>query len=301
MKRRSVLAAIGGAILPTAGCLGAAGRDGLLDSCSDDTHFSLQEVTVPHVSNEFSTYIESLPYATQTVVTRALDTAAGESTSRGYYSLHPSKEYVVTESTDYYHVETTDFNATETTGYEYSVDIGVDESSLPNTSRIHSFADLPAHDRESLRKAVGDPHLLHAPHYSFSAVFAYENEERRHRSMFVPETDSHHFQWNDVLLRLVFDEQRTVEITSTTVSTKRVAESPEAFFRHVRRERGAVLGPLPSQQRDIVTQAIEGTYTECRPYSDAFSNLRRQLTVEDNRHKSLARYDDNWYFVDLSR
>lgn len=270
MKRRSVLGAIGVAILPTAGCLGAPGRDGLLDSCSDGTRFSLQAVTVPHVSNEFSTYIESLPYAAQTAVTHALDTDTGESTSRGYYSPHPSKEYVATESTDYYHIKTTDFNATETTGYEYSVDIGVDESSLPNTSRIHSFAELPAHDRESLLSAVGNPHLLHAPHYSFSVAFAYENEKTRHRSMFIPETDSHYLRWDDVLLRLVFDEQRTVDITSTTVSTELVAESPEEFFRYIRRERGTVLAPLTSQQREIVTQAIEGTYTECRPYSDAF-------------------------------
>jgi hypothetical protein len=233
-------------------------------------------------------------------VTQALESETGESTSRSYYSLHPPKEFVVTESADFYRVETTDFDATETMGYEYSVDIDVDDSSLPNTTRIHSFADLPAHDRESLRSAVGNPHLLHAPHYSFSATFAYESEERRDRSMFVPETDSHYLRWNDVLLRLVFDEQRTVAITSTTVSTELVAESAEEFFRHIRRERGTVLGPLTDQQRDIITQAIEGTYTECRPYSDAFSNLRSQLTDENDRHNALARYADNWYFVHLS-
>jgi hypothetical protein len=255
---------------------------------------------VPYGSNEFSTYVQSLPHAAQTVVTHALETETGEATSRGYYSPQTAKEYVVTESEDYYHVETTDFDAVETAGYEYSVGIGVDESSISNTTHIYSFADLSAHDRESLRSAVGDPHLLHAPHYSFSAIFAYENEEQRHQSMFVPETDSHYFRWNDVLLRLVFDEQRTVEITSTTVSTELVAESPEEFFRYIRGERGTVFGPLTDQQRGIITQAIEGTYTECRPYSNAFSDLHRQLTDEDNRHNALARYDDNWYFVHLS-
>ena len=165
MKRRAVLAAIGATGLPTAGCLRVLDRDGQSDSCADGTHFSLQQVTMPHGQTEFSTDVESLPYAPQTLVTHALDSETGESTSRSYYSLHPPKEYVVTESTDFYHVETTDFDTTETTGYEYSVDIGVDGSSLPNTTRIHSFADLPAHDRESLLRAVGDPHLLHAPHY----------------------------------------------------------------------------------------------------------------------------------------
>jgi hypothetical protein len=300
MKRRAVLAAIGVTGLPTAGCLQVLGRDGQSDSCADSAHFSLQQVTVPHGQNEFSTYIESLPYAPRTLVTRALESATGASTSRSYYSLHPPKAYVVTESTEFYRVETTDFDTTETTGYEYSVDIGIDESSLSNTTRIDSFAALPAHDRRSLRSAVGDPDLLHAPHYSFSVMFAYEDEERRHQSMFVPKTDSHYLRWNDVSLRLAFDERRTVEITSTTVSTERVAGSPEEFFRHIRRERGTVLGPLTDQQRDIITQAIEGTHTECRPYSDAFSALRSQLTSEDGRHHALARYDDDWYFVHLS-
>lgn len=302
MKRRSVLAAIGLTSLPTAGCLEAVSRAGRSDSCTDGTHLSFQTVTVPHVSNEFSAYLDSLPYAAQTVVTQALDTETGEATARSYYALQPSHEYVVTESKDYYRVTATDFDATETTGYEYSVDIDVDESALPNdNNRIHSFAELPAHDRESLLSAVGNPHLLHAPHYSFSVVIAYETEQRRHRSLFVPETEHSYLQLNDVVLRLNFDEQRTVEITSTTVSTRRVAESPEEFFRYVRREHGTVLGPLTSHQQDIVTKAIERTYTECRPYSDAFSDLREQLTVEDSKHTSLARYDETWYFVHLSR
>ncbi len=300
MKRRTVLAVIGVTSLPTAGCLRMLGRDGQSDSCPDSTHFSLQQVTAAHGQNEFSTYLESLPYASQALVTHALESETGESTSRSYYSLHPTKRYVVTESADFYHVKTTDFDATETAGYDYSADIGVDESTLPNTTRIHSFTDLPAHDRESLLSAVGDPHLLHAPHYSFSAVFAYENEEQRDRSIFVPETDNLYLRWNDVLLRLDFDEQRAVEITSTTISTELVAESPEEFSRYIRRERGTTLDSLTSQQRDIITQAIERTYTECRPYSDAFSDLRSQLTDENNRPNALAQYDDNWYFVHFS-
>ncbi|MDS0282014.1 hypothetical protein [Haloarcula onubensis] len=234
-------------------------------------------------------------------MTHALEAEGGEATSRGYYSPHTSKDYVVTESEEYYHVETTDFDATETTGYEYAVDIDIDDTAVPATGRIHSFAALPAHDRESLRDAVGNPHLLHAPHYSFSVVFAYENAALRRRSTFVPEAESHYLAWSDVLLRLVFDERRTVEITSTTVSTTRVAESPAEFFEYIRGERGAVLGPLTDQQRDIVTQAIEGTYTECGTASDAFSALREQLTEADDRHRLLARYDGDWYFVHLSR
>jgi hypothetical protein len=234
-------------------------------------------------------------------VARALESETGAATSRSYYSLRPSKEYVVTESTGFYRVEATDLDATETTGYAYAVDIDVDGSSLPDDARVHAFPDLPAHDRESLLGAVGDPHLLHAPHYSFSAVFAYEDEELRDRSMFVPETDGRHLRWNDVLLRLAFDERRTVEITSTTLSAELVAESPEAFFSHIREKRGTVLDPLTERQREVVTQAIEGTYTECRPYSDAFGGLRSQLTDEDGRHDALARYDDDWYFVHLSR
>lgn len=286
-------------ITAAAGCLTSFSQ---ADSCSDESDFSLDEATATGVSNEFSTPVDGLSHATQTVVSDALDADSGESTSRDYYSPHPHTEYVVTGTdTHYYHVETTDYDRVETTGYEYSAEIDIDESSLSASDRVRSFAELPSHDRESLLDAIGNPHLLHAPHYtSFTVVFAYERDETQNQSVFVPGGSKHYLKWEETLLRLTFDEQRTAGITSTTVSTELVAESPGEFVEYVGSEHGVVLDSLTSQHRDIITQAINGTYAECKPYSEAFSDLREQLSTQDRRSVLLVRYNGDWYFVHLS-
>lgn len=140
---------------------------------------------------------------------------------------------------------------------------------------VRSFTELPAHDRESLRSAIGNSGLLHAPHYtSFSVMFAYEQTEIRDQSVFTPDGATHYLEWDETLLRLTFEGQQTVEITSTTVSTELVATSPAAFTDHIGDNRGVVLDSLTTQQQDIVTQAIDETYTECEPYSEPFNDLR---------------------------
>lgn len=91
-------------------------------SYSEGTDLSLVEAVDANVSNEFSTPVGGLPYATATVVEEALRT--GEATARGDYALRLQTEYVVTDpEAHYYRVTTTDHDRTETTGYEYAVEI----------------------------------------------------------------------------------------------------------------------------------------------------------------------------------
>ncbi|SDY93356.1 hypothetical protein [Halopenitus persicus] len=290
---------IGGlSITATAGCLTSFSRS---NSCSNEGSFSLDEATETGISNEFSTPLDGLPYATQIAVTDALDADSGESTSRGYYSPNPRTDFVVTgPEAHYYRLETTDHDGIQTTGYEYSVEIGVDESKLSDGVTVRSFRELPIHDRESLRGAIGNPGLLHAPHYtSFSVVFAYEHTNVQAQSVFIPERATHYLEWDETLLRLAFEEQRTVVITSTTVSTELVATSPDGFKEHIGNNRGVLLDSLTTHQQDIVAQAIDGTYTECEPYSEPFSDLRERLSVGDDGVVLLVQYDSDWYFCHL--
>lgn len=292
--------------LQATGVAGAAFLAGCLtspfggSSCSDQTDLSFVEATDAHISNEFSRSAEGLPYATNTAVTAALET--GEATSRGYYSPELRTDYVFTDSqTLYYRVETSDHDAVETTGYEYSADIDIDPSSVPSNESIHPFSELPVRDRESIHSAIGNQGLLHAPHYtSFSVVFTYEHDDSRADSLFVPETDVMYVEWDDVVLRLEFEEQRSVQITSTTVTTERVATSLAAFAEYVGQEYGIVLEELTSQQRDIVTQAIEDGYTECESYSEPFADILDELSTSDREYASLARYESALYFVHVS-
>ncbi|MFW5917635.1 MAG: hypothetical protein ACOCRD_04420, partial [Halorubrum sp.] len=163
-----------------------------------------------------------------------------------------------------------------------------------------SFAELQHHDRESLRSAVGNAGLIHAPHYPpFPVTFAYERVEVRDQSAFVPEVDARSLRWDGVLLRLRFDERRTVPITSATIETDPVAESPAAFRTHVGDGRGVVLGSLSARQREIVERSIDDEYSECRPYSEPFAELREGLSTSDGGVAPLARYGADWYFVTL--
>ncbi|MUW13846.1 hypothetical protein GJ633_03575 [Halorubrum sp. CBA1125] len=122
----------------------------------------------------------------------------------------------------------------------------------------------------------------------------------RDQSVFVPDGTTQYLEWDETLLRLTFEEQRTVVITSTTVSTERVATSPDGFKAYIGDNRGVVLDSLTTQQRDIVDQAIDGTYAECRPYSEPFSDLRERLSARDDSVVLLVQYDDDWYFGHLS-
>ncbi|WP_323677626.1 hypothetical protein [Halorubellus sp. PRR65] len=261
----------------------------------------MQEATATGISNEFSTPLDALPYATQVAVTEALDANTGESTSRGYYSPDSGTDFVVTgRGARYYRIETTDHDGTQTTGYEYSVEIDIDESAVSDGVTVRSFTELPAPDREALRSAIGNSGLIHAPHYtSFSVVFAYERTDDQGQSVFIPDGATHYLEWDDTLLRLTFKEQHMVEITSTSVLTELVATSPGEFKEHISDNRGIVLDSLTTQQQDIVVQAIDGTYTECEPYSEPFNNLRESLSIRDDGAVLLVQYNADWYFGHL--
>lgn len=299
-SRRQALRAAGVAGITTvAGCLTSLSRT---NSCPGEIDFSLQQATEAGVSNEFSTPVDGLSHRAQSVVSAALGAESGESTSRGYYSPRPHTDHVVTGAGPrYYHVESTETDRVEVTGYEYSAEIDIDESSLSDDEETHSFAELPSPDRESLLAAIENPHLLDAPHYtSFSVVFAYEHADVQNQSVFVPGRNEHYLEWDDTWLRLTFEGQRTAEITTTTISTELVAESPDEFVEYIGSEYGAVLESPTSDHRDIITEALNGAYTECRPYSNAFNDIREQLSTRDSRVALLVRYNGDWHFVNLS-
>jgi len=288
------VAALAGRLSPVSGsdpCLG-----------SDEGTLDLDEATATGVSNEFSTPLDRLSHATRVTVADALETETGEATARGYYLPDPRTEFVVTgPGAGYYRLRVTERDRVQTTGYEYAVEIDVDDSALPDGEAVRSFAELPAHDRESLRSAIGNPRLVHAPHYgSFSVVFAYEDTDVRDRSAFVPGGDTRYLEWDGVPLRLTFEERRKVGVASATVATELVATSPSEFRDHVGDRRGVVLDSLPADQRDVVDRAVDGTYAECEPYSEPFSDLRERLSTRGDEGASLVRYDGDWYFCHLA-
>jgi len=213
--------------------------------------FSLDEATVTGISNEFSTPLDGLPHATQVAVADALNADSGESTSRGYYSPDPRTDFVVTGPEAHYsRIETTDHDGTQTTGYEYSVEIDIDESTLSDGVTVRSFTELPAHDRGVTPQC--DRKFRAPPCTTLHVVLSHVcvRTDRDTGSVRVhPDGATHYLEWDETLLRLTFEGQQTVEITSTTVSTELVATSPAAFTDHIGDNRGVVLDSLTTQQR----------------------------------------------------
>jgi len=302
ISRRRALRAIGGVgVAALSGCLSPVSRSDRCPGSAEGT-LDLNDATATGVSNEFSRPLDMLPHATRVPVANALETETGEATARGYYRPDPRTEFVVAgPGPDYYRLRVTEHDRIQTTGYEYAVEIDVDDSALPEGGPVRSVAEVPAHDRESLRGAIGNPGLLHAPHYtSFSVVFAYEDADARDRSAFIPGRDTRYLEWDGVPIRLTFAERRPVEIASATVRTERVATSPNEFRDHVGERRGVVLDSLPADHRDVVDRAIDGGYAECEPYSEPFGALRERLSTDGDEVAPLVRYDGDWYFCRLT-
>ncbi|MFC6976879.1 hypothetical protein ACFQL1_22690 [Halomicroarcula sp. GCM10025709] len=299
-SRRGVLRAVGAtSVGAVAGCVTDESRSA---GCTSRAELSLRRARSAHISNEFSTPLDGTGHATRTAVADAIAADDGEATARGYYSPAPPTEFVVTgPEPHYYRVETATGEAVSVRAPAYQVTIDVDESAVEDGTPIRSFEKLPPQDRASLRSAIGNPTLLHAPHYtSFAVVFAYERAEQRRRSVFVPGESDRYLEWDGVLLRLSFEARRSVDVTSTTVSAERVATSRDGFVEVVGAERGVVLDSLTDRQREIVAEATEGTYGECEPYSGAYSDLQGRLAPLAADRVGLARYDREWYFVDYT-
>jgi len=234
-------------------------------------------------SNEFSTPVDAVGHAGRTAVRTAVD--GGEATVEGYYAPGVSVPYVVTDSTGYYRVETETVRSVSAPGYGYTVAVDSADSSRFDPPSSASFADLPQHDRDAVRDALGDASLVHAPHYPpFEVTFAYASVERRERSLFVPETDDQRVECDGELLRFAFEGERSVEVATVAVRAERVAASQREFRRVVGEERGRSIDDPTADQRAVFDAAIGSEYAESpRP-----SSTRSRRTGRSSRSSATT-------------
>ena len=294
-RRRTVLLAATASLTTLSGCL--AGDTG--DGARSETVLQLDEASPVGVSNEFSTPVDAVAHAGRAAVRTAID--GGEATVEGYYAPGVSASYVVTDSPEYYRIRTETVRSVAATGYDYTVEVDAVDSFVLGPPPSVPFADLPAHDRDAVRDALGNASLVHAPHYPpFQVTFAYASVERRERSRFIPETDGRRVEWDGELLRFSFEEERPVEVSTVAVRAERVAASQRGFRRVVGEERGRSIDDPTADQRALLDAAIDSEYAETPPHSDAFAAVLDALSA-DGEIVPLVRYDGDWYFTHLSR
>lgn len=296
-RRRLLQSTVAAGATVLAGCSARS----LGNECSAETTVSMQPVRGAHVSNEYSTPLDSLSPVTRSLVADAIDD--GDATRRGYYAPDVRAEFVSTApGRTYYRVTIEAHDRTSTTGYEYALEFGNGTREPADDDPVHQFDALPAHDRESLLGVIGNGHRVRDGHgTTLSVVFAYEGEREREQSVFVPEGDVQYVRWEGVPLRISFDGERSVSVADHTVTAEPVADSEAAFAERLFETRGVVLDDLTAAQRDVVSQARDGMYEACEPHSDGVADLLERLTLDGGAFASFARYDGDWYFTAVRR
>ena len=143
-------------------------------------------------------------------------------------------------------------------------------------------ADLPAVDREVLRGALAGNERKGFPSQSLSV--------REYPAPYPDGGDASRLvgnvtwvAWRDRALRVeVAGESTTTRERRTyRYTVERVAATPAAFRRFVADEYLVGLDDAPAAQRELVRTALDDTYEECAPPSDALAGLRRRLAGAD--------------------
>lgn len=294
-------------MLRSTGVVGAAALAGCLgspfgDSCTAGADFSMEAASDADVARTVSSPVKELPPVAKRVITAAL-AGDGEKTYRGVYEPDVHAEYVARPADSTYHrVRVRAGDHVETTGYRYEVAFGDDVPTPRDRREVLDFTDLPTPDRDAFLGAMGASveKLRRMNGGQFSVVFAYPDARTRERSPFVPSTGTRYVRWEGRLLRVAFAEERPAEVVTYAVTTERVATSTAAFADLVLDAQGVVLDGLSAEQRDVVEQAIDGEYSACEPYSEAFRGLRDRLSIGEHEFASFVRYDGRGYVTELA-
>ena len=294
-RRQAALLAATASLPSISGCL----TDDSSGDARAETALRLDEASPVGVSNEFSTPVDAVGHAGRAAVRAAID--GGEGTVEGYYPPGVSAPYVSTDDVEYYRIETETVRSVAARGYVYTVAVESLDSFLLGPPQRAAFVDLPPHDRDAVRDALGNVSLVHAPHYPpFGVTFAYASAERRERSRFVPANDGQRVEWDGDLLRFGFEGERSVEVATVAVRAERVASSQRDFRRVVGEERGRSIGDPTADQRAVLDAAVDSEHAESAPHSDAFAAVLDAVSTDDGV-APLVRYDGDWYFAHLAR
>ena len=140
------------------------------------------------------------------------------------------------------------------------------------------FDDLPAADRDALRGALSGSERKGLPKESLSVrEFPAPYPDGGDASRLVGSVTW--VEWRDRALRveLAGESTTTRERRTYRYTVDRVAATPDAFRRFAADEFLVTLDDAPAPQREIVRTALDDTYEECAPPSDALAGLRERL------------------------
>lgn len=162
----------------------------------------------------------------------------------------------------------------------------------PAEATVVSFEALPRVDRDALRAAVLDPEHEGLPQQGLSV--------REYPAPYPDPGPSRLIgtltwvRWRDRTFRVRVAEasETTQERRTVRYTVERVAETAEAFRRHVTERYLVTLDDLPEPQRELLEDALVHGYEECRPTSTALSGLQERLSGFE---RLPTPHEDSWY------
>lgn len=281
MRRRRVLA--GGAALLSVGLAGCGHPTVILD---------LDDATTDDIADEVSRRID--PGSEEhTVLSAAIEN--GSATRRGRRELFGRADTVRVDGA-FYTVSETRLERSEVTVYEVLVDFDPADST-PEVGEI-AYEDLPAIDRDRLAPIAsrddpptGDGYDLGV---GYGTVADVGNE-----SVFVPERQ-YDIVVHDGTRHRIAVESRTASEAEYRYEVTEVASDVEAFADQVRDDYLFTLTGLSAAEREVVEEAINGTYYDD---DDAFSSVVERIrdhpgiAVEDFYGTWLLEYESTEYLA----
>lgn len=287
MRRRSFLATAATAVaLPLAGCAHPA--DGSLSMGALDGDSA--------IADRYAGSTADLPQDRRALLAAAI---AGEAPTReGRYPPYESDRPLAHEGA-YYRIshEVVDSR----TAIQYTIQVDYDPASAP--SPVIAYEDLPAVDREALGELLpprGDP--PDSDGFDVGRSYRYPDVSE---SVLVPEPEYEGISHDGSTYRVGIEGSREVTVQTYEYGAERVADSAAELGQQLREQYLFTLSGLSDAEREIVDEAIDGSYFPDGEASDAFRSLadrfRTRDGIETTEHGGtwLARYDGTIYWTDL--
>jgi hypothetical protein len=288
MNRRSVVAVGTLAVLVLlAGCSAAGSLD--MGPATDERVAEAASRAVPETADE--------PVESERIVREAIDN--GSATAR---SREPQVESGLPFRADgrYYNVSSTVIDRQPGTAYR----LGIDYNGTASNEATVVYGNLSARDRRVLDQVLppvpvtADP----GPDYYFDGT--YTDAEREQSVLLADDTDAVQYQGESYPVTVEDTESVTVPTRRYTATV--VANSTDAYARHLRSEYLFTLSGLSDAERPVVREAINDTYYAEDDDDEAFGAVLERFqgheAIERTEYRGvwLVRYDGEVYLAELS-
>lgn len=183
----------------------------------------------------------------------------------------------------------------------YDVRVDYDPESQPD--RVIAYPDLPAADTEALDGLIPPAERRDRTSDGFDIGRGYTYPEDAESVLRDGEYGGVSYEGTTYGVNV--EEGREVTVNTYVYHAEQVAESASELGQQLRERYHFTLSGLSGAERDIVEQAIEGTYFPDSDVPDAFRSLSDRFRVHDGivvdeySGTWLAEYDGTMYWADL--